>query len=254
MKIYIIGGIGDFLQCLDAVINLKNSSCSFVVVTHYKQAPDFFGKYADLNKFSFYYFNSLAELHQINCGLDFKDLIICPRSAYFEEKCPYEVQSPFDNDNEIIGIHPFGSSFSQSAHTQLKFSQKKLSKNLVDSLIKPDKNYFIFGSPAETTQYSHYDESPNVCIISHPDIWVSLSHVQLCKKVIAVDSSIKTMALSKKIKTYLILGDFKDETRDSLFINPYLNSGLLDILKVSDPEKNEKEIAKYIEEKVYRNN
>ena len=62
------------------------------------------------------------------------------------------------------------------------------------------------------------------------------------------------MALSKRIKTYLIIGDFKDETRDSLFINPYLNSGFLDVLKVNDPEKNEKEIAEYVEEKVYRNN
>lgn len=254
MKIYISGGIGDFLQCLDAVINLQKSDCTFVVVTHYKQAPDFFKKYADLNKFSFHYFNSLNELNKIISTLDFRSLIVCPRSMFFEEKCPYEVESPFDNDNEIIGIHPFGSSFSQSAHSELKFSQKRLSKNLVDSLIKPDRNYFIFGSPSETAQYSHYDESPNVCIVSHPDIWVSLSHVELCKKIIAVDSSVKTMALSKRIKTYLIIGDFKDETRDSLFINPYLNSGFLDVLKVNDPEKNEKEIAEYIEEKVYRNN
>lgn len=253
MKIFISGGIGDFIQCLESVISLNSKEVSFIVVTHYKQAPDFFNKYADVNKFSFYYFNSLEEYSDLIRSLDVKNLINCPRSAFFEEKCPYIVESPFDNDNEIIGIHPFGSAFSQSAHSQLNFSQKKFSKNLVDSFIKPDKNYFIFGSPNETSEYLHYNSSLNVCIVSHPDIWVSLSHVCLCKKVIAVDSAIKTMALSRKIKTYLILGDFKDDIRDSLFINPYLNFDFLEILKVKDPENDEKEITKFIEEKVYGN-
>jgi len=204
-------GIGDFLQCLDVAVCLP-SSFKVIVMTHFKGAEKFFAPFCDTKNYEFIYFDDLSSYSEASSSLNKSNLTICPRTKFMETAFPYEVQSPFDNDNEIIGIHPFGSGFAKNAYNQLNFPEKRISKECVEKIIKPNKNYLIFGSEKEVLEFDNLKELPNVCLVAHPDIWVSLSHIQLCKKVIAVDSSIKTMALVKKIPTYLIVGDFPDET------------------------------------------
>ena len=251
-KILISGGIGDFLQCIDVAVCLP-STFKVVVVTHFKGAEKFFAPFCDTKNYDFIYFDDLSSYSEVMSSLDKSNLINCPRSKFMETAFPYEVQSPFDNDNEIIGIHPFGSGFAKNAYNQLNFPEKRISKECVEKIIKPDKNYLIFGSEKESLEFDNLKDLANVCLASHPDIWVSLSHIQLCKKVIAVDSSVKTMALVKKIPTYLIVGDFSDETRDKFFINPYLDSEYLQVFRTKDPQKNDKEIIEFIEKEVYKN-
>ena len=251
-KILISGGIGDFLQCIDVAVCLP-STFKVVVVTHFKGAEKFFAPFCDTKNYNFIYFDDLSSYSEAMSSLDKSNLINCPRSKFMETAFPYEVQSPFDNDNEIIGIHPFGSGFAKNAYNQLRFPEKRISKECVEKIIKPDKNYLIFGSEKESLEFDNLKDLTNVCLAAHPDIWASLSHIQLCKKVIAVDSSVKTMALVKKIPTYLIVGDFSDETRDKLFINPYLDSEYLQVFRTKDPQKNDKEIIEFIEKEVYKN-
>ena len=251
-KILISGGIGDFLQCIDVAVCLP-STFKVVVVTHFKGAEKFFAPFCDTKNYDFIYFDDLSSYSEVMSSLDKSNLINCPRSKFMETAFPYEVQSPFDNDNEIIGIHPFGSGFAKNAYNQLNFPEKRISKECVEKIIKPDKNYLIFGSEKESLEFDNLKVLANVCLASHPDIWASLSHIQLCKKVIAVDSSVKTMALVKKIPTYLIVGDFSDETRDKFFINPYLDSEYLQVFRTKDPQKNDKEIIEFIEKEVYKN-
>ena len=251
-KILISGGVGDFLQCIDVAVCLP-STFKVVVVTHFKGAEKFFAPFCDTKNYDFIYFDDLSSYSEVMSSLDKSNLINCPRSKFMETAFPYEVQSPFDNDNEIIGIHPFGSGFAKNAYNQLNFPEKRISKECVEKIIKPDKNYLIFGSEKESLEFDNLKDLTNVCVAAHPDIWASLSHIQLCKKVIAVDSSVKTMALVKKIPTYLIVGDFSDETRDKFFINPYLDSEYLQVFRTKDPQKNDKEIIEFIEKEVYKN-
>ena len=251
-KILISGGIGDFLQCIDVAVCLP-STFKVVVVTHFKGAEKFFAPFCDTKNYDFIYFDDLSSYSEVMSSLDKSNLINCPRSKFMETAFPYEVQSPFDNDNEIIGIHPFGSGFAKNAYNQLNFPEKRISKECVEKIIKSDKNYLIFGSEKESLEFDNLKDLTNVCVAAHPDIWASLSHIQLCKKVIAVDSSVKTMALVKKIPTYLIVGDFSDETRDKFFINPYLDSEYLQVFRTKDPQKNDKEIIEFIEKEVYKN-
>ena len=251
-KILISGGIGDFLQCIDVAVCLP-STFKVVVVTHFKGAEKFFAPFCDTKNYDFIYFDDLSSYSEVMSSLDKSNLINCPRSKFMETAFPYEVQSPFDNDNEIIGIHPFGSGFAKNAYNQLNFPEKRISKECVEKIIKPDKNYLIFGSEKESLEFDNLKDLTNVCVAAHPDIWASLSHIQLCKKVIAVDSSVKTMALVKKIPTYLIVGDFSYETRDKFFINPYLDSEYLQVFRTKDPQKNDKEIIEFIEKEVYKN-
>ena len=251
-KILISGGIGDFLQCIDVAVCLP-STFKVVVVTHFKGAEKFFAPFCDTKNYDFIYFDDLSSYSEVMSSLDKSNLINCPRSKFMETAFPYEVQSPFDNDNEIIGIHPFGSGFAKNAYNQLNFPEKRISKECVEKIIRPDKNYLIFGSEKESLEFDNLKDLTNVCVAAHPDIWASLSHIQLCKKVIAVDSSVKTMALVKKIPTYLIVGDFSDETRDKFFINPYLDSEYLQVFRTKDPQKNDKEIIEFIEKEVYKN-
>ena len=251
-KILISGGIGDFLQCIDVAVCLP-STFKVVVVTHFKGAEKFFAPFCDTKNYDFIYFDDLSSYSEVMSSLDKSNLINCPRSKFMETAFPYEVQSPFDNDNEIIGIHPFGSGFAKNAYNQLNFPEKRISKECVEKIIKPDKNYLIFGSEKESLEFDNLKDLTNVCVAAHPDIWASLSHIQLFKKVIAVDSSVKTIALVKKIPTYLIVGDFSDETRDKFFINPYLDSEYLQVFRTKDPQKNDKEIIEFIEKEVYKN-
>lgn len=252
-KILISGGIGDFLQCLDIAVCLS-SDFKVIVMTHFKGAEKFFAPFCDTKNYEFIYFDDLSSYSKAISSLDKSNLTNCPRSKFMETAFPYEVESPFDNDNEIIGIHPFGSGFAKNAYNQLNFPEKRISKECVEKIIKPDKNYLIFGSEKEILEFDNLKDQPNVCLVAHPEIWVSLSHIQLCKKVIAVDSSIKTMALVKKISTYLIVGDFPDETRDKFFINPYLDSEYLQVFLTKNPQKNDKEIIEFVKKEVYKNN
>jgi hypothetical protein len=251
-KYLITGGVGDFIQYLDAVEILNSLKCEFIVVTHFKGAKAFFEKHAKIEKFTFHHFDDVKTYSEILSSVKKDNILECPRSPYLTVDYPYKVESPFDNDNEIIGIHPFGSNFSKNAYASFNLPEKKISVSCVEKILRKDKNYLIFGSEKELLEYDHLKDEANICLVNHPDIWVCLSHVQFCKKIIAVDSSIKAFSLARKIPTYLIVGDFEDQTRDYYFINPYLNSGFLELLKTKNPVQDEESIIKFVNEAVYK--
>lgn len=254
-NILLKGGIGDFLLSLDAFIILINQpDINFTIITHYKDAPLFFKPFVkDFSRIKFAYFSSVAELHE-HLGIFSKEnevILECPKFKIGEFNYPYEVESPFQNENEVIGIHPFGSNFSRRFLSEINFPSKDIPIEIVKKLIIESKNYIIFGSKDELSAYSDFEKADNVCLCYHDDIWVSLSHLSICSKIIACDSSFKTLSLTKKVDTYLIINDYDDEPRDKIFINPYLKDDHFNILKVKDISKSEKEIINFIDEKIY---
>lgn len=265
-KILISGGIGDFLQCLDAVILLQSShveinnkkvpvsdKCKFIVLSHYAKPQEFFAKFVKTNNFEFHLFSDLdSYIQTIKACINGETKIDCPRDNKFDFSYPYQVESPFDNHEEVIGIHPFGSSFSSSANKKIGYPDKEISEEAVRKILRKDKNYLLFGTKNELQKYADLNKMENVCLVYHEDIWVSLSHLQICSKLIAADSSFKTLSLGKGIPTYLIIGNQEDEIRDRYFINPYIDSDTLNLLKVESPLQCVKDIVDFVNAKVYQ--
>lgn len=248
----ITGGVGDFLQCVDIVNQAKSvKSLNFLVVTHFKSAGDFFSPFIESDRLKYHYFDDLGSLNSILCKIDRTGTLDCPRNKYLQIQDPFEVESPFDNDNEIIGIHPFGSDFAKNANNQLQRSSKNISDKIVRKIFRDDKNYLLFGSKKELSVFEDLKFVPNICLVDHDNIWVNLSHVKLCKKMIAADSAFKTLTLMRKMPTYLVVPDYLDQLRDKMFIDPYLEDGHLKLLKTSNLLENEREIIEFVEKEVY---
>jgi len=68
-----------------------------------------------------------------------------------------------------------------------------------------------------------------------------LACVKHCSKFIGVDSCFKTIAANSRIPTFVLLGDFEDPIRDSMFINQYEKDGVMKVyrLKNFEAEKND---------------
>lgn len=253
-SLLITGGIGDFLQCLDTVNQAKAAKgLKFVIVTHFQGAKYFFSPAVSEDRLDIHWFKDLESLNLVMSKIDKTGIIQCPRTKYLEFQDPYEVESPFDNDNEIIGIHPFGSDFAKSANNQLNRASKNISEKTIRKMFRDDRNYLLFGSRSELSIFEDLKSAPNICLVDHVNLWVNLSHVKLCKKMIAADSAFKTLTLMRKISTYLIVPDYPDETRDKYFINPYLEDGHLKLFKTANLLEDEKEILGFIEKEVYGN-
>lgn len=252
--VIIKGGVGDFILSLDACIILSSRpDTKFLVITHFAEAKSFFSPFVNIEKFEFRYFKDASEFNSILTDVinNIPNRIECPKFKINEFSFPYDVNSPFTNDYEIIGIHPFGSEFYKAFTSSIGKPDKKIPSSVIKSVIRSDKNYIIFGTVDEISEYDDLSSRENVCLCSHKDVWVSLSHLKLCSKLIAADSCFKTLSLTKQIDTYLVINEGEDNTRDSIFINPYINDKHLNLLKVKDVSKNLKEIIDFINGKVY---
>lgn len=246
MKFYVRGGIGDFLQCSWFITN--NKTKEFIVHTHFKQAESFFKSLGAENSY-FYYFDNIEEHdaqidkiiqnHGENSTTNIRE---CPRAFYsdinFSQDSKENAKSfveKFQNNNPIIGIHPFGSSFSSDTYSKFNLPSKYIPSDVINDAISDDFNYIIFGSSSELESYG-VEESKNVAH-TNMDIESCLELVKLCHKFIGTDSGFKTMSSMSRIPTMCVLGDFTDETRDEYFINQYKKDNVIQVFKYSNVSK-----------------
>jgi hypothetical protein len=80
--------------------------------------------------------------------------------------------------------------------------------------------------------------SENLAVVSHDDPIKSLSYVKQCNAFIGSDSGFKTMSAMSKIPTYVWLGDYIDEPRDKLHIDPYVCDGVMEVFRYKDVNGN----------------
>jgi len=96
-------------------------------------------------------------------------------------------------------------------------------------LVRPNDTVLVFCSPAEAhhlpNTLGHFFR--HATVVAFPSIWDSFSVVPLCDCVIAVDSSVKTLAGMLRIPTVTMVGDFAEPFRDQHFLNPYVRSGVM---------------------------
>lgn len=237
---YIIGGIGDFLQCVDDA----QKEQAIKVYSHFLGAKSFFEGVGV--KIDFSYFKDLSFLkegHLVQSSQvqrrAFQGFSIPEKSLEFASKNA-------NNKASIIGLHPVGSKFSNNIYSSAGVPLKIIPPQILKKIINKDNYYFIFGSKEELVEYKREIQTNNVQWIDYEDIWDSLAHVAFCRKVITVDSSIKTMASVKKIPSIVFAGNFRDDIRDAYFLNPYVDAGVMKVFKFNDIVKQENEIINFI--------
>lgn len=250
------GGIGDFLQSIDFLREIsKDVSSRLVCLSHFKNINDLVSPFFPLERSCFITSNSSGEYLELNNLVSHNNLLHCKRSFYQSFNAPENSVGKAlikkKAEQKIIGIHPCGSQFSKSVYDRFGFPSKVISPEIVASIINNEYHYFIFGSIQELNEYKKVIKAPNIDWICEDNIWDSLAHVLFCDKVIAIDSSIKTMSSIKKIPTYVAVGNFQDDMRDMFFINHYVKDGVMKVFKYSNLENQKNNFISFINEEVY---
>lgn len=255
MKFYIRGGVGDFLQC--SWFASTNNTKEFIIHTHFKNAKDIFEEIGLANSF-FYFFNNIEEHddqvdkilenHGENSTTNIRE---CPRAFYsdisFSQKSKNEASDfikNFKNENPIIGIHPFGSGFSEDTYGRFNLPKKHLPLDIVKKIINSNYNYIIFGAKEELSSYG-LDPCDNI-LLTDMGMTSCLETVKLCSKFIGTDSCFKTMSAMSKIPTYCLLGDFKDPIRDSYFIDQYEKDGIMTVFRFKNLDEQSEDLLSSI--------
>lgn len=245
---YAGGGIGDFLQFKKFIS--ENNNYLYFVHTHCQSAKDFFDFLNLENILFLFYKNNEQRINQLQY-LKFS-LVEVPR-VYFDDYIQTDknknlICSLFNEKKPIIGIHPFGSSFSNELYSRYKVPIKHINKETITKIIYDNVNfnYLIYGSKKEIEQYS-LKESKNIKFICFDNIYESLMSVKSCSKFIGTDSCFKNMACINKIKTLCVYGDYQDETRDKNFITPYENAKIMTSIKIKQNNEIETQINKITE-------
>jgi ADP-heptose:LPS heptosyltransferase len=251
-KFYIAGGIGDILQCLPFAI--ENKENEYIIQTHYNDAKYIFNEFKINNTKFFFFQNSEENIKQAEIiQREFSESIQpCERKIFhdfqFDENHLNNntfIKSRFLNKNSIVGIHPFGSVFSNDFWRNRGCIEKIINKETIYNKANNNLNFLIFGSKEEFEDNKYY-ETDNIKLICNPNIIYSLSAMKLCKIFIGTDSCFKNMACMSNIKSYCLMGDYKDDFRDLNFINPYLGYGVLEVFKINK-DTSQENISEYFE-------
>ena len=209
VPIAVKGGIGDFLQCLPFMLTHQNYR--YLVASHYDRVLKFFAAVG-------------LTVEELSLGR-LTGIDTCPRQLFFR-KNPFQKQAPiFTNGRPVLGIHLGGSPYSLSVEKRFGFPPKALPVTVLDALISANKrhNIILFGLASELdTLVPNWREtqSEHLKFIADDDVTVSLSRVAECSAFIGSDSAFKTMSAMLHIPTIVWVGDYRDDFRDSTFINP----------------------------------
>jgi hypothetical protein len=247
-KNYICGGIGDFLQVYPYIIN--NLEEKYIIHSHFKDAKKFFNFLPEKNS-EYIFFSDIKELNLQKIEIfnnENEEIKIVERKYFYDfpvsKEIEEDIKNKFTKNLKIIGIHPFGSKFANEYANSNNLVIKYIDPEIIYESIDNKINYLIFGTKEELENYNFY-EKENVKFICYNDILSSLSAVKLCDLFIGTDSCFKNAACINKIKTFCILGDYKDDFRDLFFIKPYTEERVLDIFQINK-NTNQNEIKQYI--------
>lgn len=246
---YIGGGIGDFLQSFLFLNNNKNYK--FIIHTHFKKAKDFFN-YLGVQNIEIVIFSDLQEFsNQRRALFESANTQICPRDFFYDfplndsmNESNNDLKNSFCKIQPIIGIHPFGSQFANDVAKINGVSTKNIDTSTIYNSINENFNYLLFGTKEELDNAEFY-EKENVKFVCFSNIVNSLAAVKLCSLFIGTDSCFKNMSCINGIKTYCILGGYKDDFRDAFFVNPYTQNRVLEIFHTETNTSNQN-ILEYI--------
>ena len=233
--ILLLGGMGDFLQCLPFIDANRQNPIRYRVISHLKGAPEFF-ETIGIKPESIDIFSTLEEQNKILGSFSrHHPMLQCPRSKYFDIY-PFDHQKPlFTNGKPVVGVHVNGSAF--AIDTQKKFGMvlKSIPAKVIKELKSKDYNLMVFGLEEELKDMGIH-ESETLKFVSDPNPTISLGYVSQCRALVGSDSGFKTMSAMNRIPTFVWLGDYIDQPRDELFINPYVQDGIMKVFRYKDVE------------------
>jgi ADP-heptose:LPS heptosyltransferase len=224
-RLAIKGGIGDFLQCVPFVI--KHRDFSYVVASHYNRVPEFF-------KF-------LGVTIKEEPFARIENIPLCPRQLFFDRN-PFGERLWFSNERPTLGLHLGASKYSNSLAKRYGFPPKNLPRAVLTLLLDSiggKYNLLLFGESLELDSLLpgwRTDICSQFTIIAHDSIATSLSYVSGCDYFIGSDSGLKTMSSMLGIPTVVWMGNHKDESTESTFINPYVEAGIMSVFRYNDLE------------------
>lgn len=281
-KFKVEGGIGDILLAYSSIrkfIELygkDNLTC--ILASHFKHAEDLIKPF-DIET-SFYYYKAndeLIDLHnnvfrQLNNDPDYiGDSSIFEKDFYPEIDIPIKyikeaeqiVLNKHDMLNtsfNIIGIHPFGSKFSNNFLTNVrKVPPKDIPLETLIPIIKTLASkldntivFVIFGSFEERNYFNALEynlKNINLIPVFDYNIWTSFALIdRYCQLILAADSAIKSFSLIKQVPTVVTVGDYQDQPRDENFIKPYENNNKFKFIRFQNKiiESQQEEIVNFL--------
>ena len=216
------GGIGDFLQCLPSMLAYPDRR--YLVASHYDRVPEFFAALG-------------LEVEEISLGR-LNNVGNCERRLFFGVNPFPRRDSLFTDGRPVLGVHLGGSTYSLSVEKRFGFPPKALPIAVLDALIaaSPRQNILLFGSSPELDALiPGWRRSKREFLkFVADDVTASLSRVAECSNFIGSDSAFKTMSAMLRIPTVVWIGDYRDDFRDSTFINPYVKAGIMSVFRYRD--------------------
>ena len=205
------------------------------MMNHYKGAKELLKSLGIKPEYTFYYKNDIQKLELLR-GMGLKEpMQSVPRTKYFNHN-PFPKQNPlFDNNKPVIGVHLCGSKFSSNNAHKAGVQNKTIPADIIHHL-SHEYNVMLFGLPEEVITLN-LKQSNNLKFVTFLDIAKSLSYVGQCHAVVAADSSIKTMSSMLKIPTFVWMADHADYFRDTVFISPYVDDGVMKVYRYKDAFK-----------------
>jgi hypothetical protein len=232
------GGLGDLLQYVTAARIAR----SIRAYSHYDHARSFFTRLGVEAEHVPFQANTTF-LSWAEAGTELT-------RDYFPNLSVVPPVMPLPRDKvRILGLHPMGSGYSNTFAQRFAAPAKWMSPSFCTTLIRELRDSFdhvlVFCSPSETLYLPALlgSVAPFATIVAMPDVWDSLSMVQTCSAVVAVDSAIKTMASMLRIPTVTLVGDYEEPFRDRHFLHPYVRAGVMATVRYSSLEVQEARAA-----------
>ncbi|QWD06444.1 hypothetical protein G6719_03940 [Polynucleobacter paneuropaeus] len=232
----ISGGIGDMLLCVPFLLEHRHENLKVRVFSHFKGAEQLF-KALSIPIEQFTYFLTENERQRVQEEINLiRESYSCPKRWFMDQNPFTSKQLGLDPRRKTIGIQLGGSAISIAGQNRLGIPVKALPTSLLNVLLDIDKfNIILFGSKDEINSYN-LEKNEYLQFANFDNIDESLSLVSQCDYFVGSDSSIKALAAMLQIPSLVWLGDYQDQYRDQVFIEPYTRLKVMDLFKYKNIE------------------
>lgn len=220
------GGIGDLLQYVTSARNAR----SIRAYSHYDGARAFFARLGVEAEHTPFHANTTF-ISWAEAGTELA------RDYFPQLPVPAPALAIREGTKRLLGLHPVGSGYSNTFAQRFSAPAKWMPPSFCQSILSEALSTFdhalVFCAPNEAHHMANL-LGPFLriaTVVSLPDVWDSLSMVQLCDAVVGVDSSIKTMASMLRIPTITLVGDYDEPFRDRHFLQPYVRAGVMKTMR-----------------------
>ena len=245
-RLIVRGGVGDFLQSVPYM--LKNKAAPYLVRSHFSKSSAFFDA-LNIKVDQCLIFSDLDQEKLVDQSIKQLGLVYqCPRDLFFESAPFASKPITWTRALPTVGVHASGSSFAVNIEISQGIIPKSLPKSFVNQLLtqlsQMDINVLFFATQEEIKQLE-INEHEKLKFACNADIAKNLAQVAQCNAFIGSDSAFKTMSSMLKIPTLVICPDRKDNYRDRMFLNPYVQAKVMSVFKYKslNPHETDKIIS-----------